>query len=518
MSKIPFLFQLPSAWLVAVLSEWLDMPSIGMLDTAISSKKHRSQFLNCLQNMRSTTIDRFSDHRGEGFLDNGHGWTGCWWRWLSVRQIYVESIVLRGKEVRADLVVPSMRNVKIKYCEDEDLQYLVRNCPALRCLGIETSVVARRYQPVSEIGLEVLTNLHQSLEEFSYARHVGGRLDQDQEYQVQSAAAALIDMLRQTSNLHKVSLTGTALRSVNLEELLPYGHLFQELEFEGGCQTIAYVQHISNLLAYCSNLTKLHYMGSEDDELDDEMDSLFLTAIHQSCPLLEELELMHFLFNQQDLPAGSGVFALINRNCRHLRRLTLNRCELSASILRSIAELEALKELDLTECEGLTDAGLAALATMKLVGLSIFVFQSDDSQLSSLQSFVGSNISQTLETFDLSVEDDQALIDDVQVATALASCHNLKKLAMLSFVDGYAFGRDGLDGLQAMAVGCPLLADVSLSLTAPGLHYLGAHFPNLRKCSVSIASEEGEPAPEGFPSIEELQTLYPAVKWAYDYL
>ena len=96
MSNIPFSFRLPSAWLVAVLSEWLDMPSIGMLDTAMTSKTHRSQFLNCLQNMRSTTIDSFS---GGGSRYRGGKWTGRWWRWLSVRQVHVESIVLHGKEV-----------------------------------------------------------------------------------------------------------------------------------------------------------------------------------------------------------------------------------------------------------------------------------------------------------------------------------------------------------------------------------------------------------------------------------
>ena len=68
MSKtIPLLFQLPNAWLVALISEWLDMPCVGKLDTAISSKKYRPQFLLGLQSMRSTTIDIFSEVRGNGF-------------------------------------------------------------------------------------------------------------------------------------------------------------------------------------------------------------------------------------------------------------------------------------------------------------------------------------------------------------------------------------------------------------------------------------------------------------------
>jgi hypothetical protein len=175
--------------------------------------------------------------------------------------------------------------------------------------------------------------------------------------------------------------------------------------------------------------------------------------------------------------------------------------------------MEALKKLDLYECGGLTDAGMAVVATMKLESLALF----GDARLTGawIQSFVGSNISQSLETFGLKVYGNMTPIDDVQVATALASCHNLKSLAVYVGGDGCVFGRGGLDGLQAMATGCPLLADVSLFLTAPGLHYLGTHFTNLKKCLVYNRRVAGTAAPEGFPSIGELQTLYPAVEWGY---
>jgi hypothetical protein len=180
--------------------------------------------------------------------------------------------------------------------------------------------------------------------------------------------------------------------------------------------------------------------------------------------------------------------------------------------------MDALKDLTLNECEGVTDAGIAALATMKLVNLYISVeeYDDDDDEMTdaSLQSFVGSNISQTLENFDLSVYGNATPIDDIQVATALASCHNLKTLHVSLGGSWCLFGSNGMDGLQAMATGCPLLADVSLYLTLPGLHCLGTHCTNLKKCTVYNTLEAG-PSPEGFPSIEELQTLYPAVKWEY---
>ena len=113
-------------------------------------------------------------------------------------------------------------------------------------------------------------------------------------------------------------------------------------------------------------------------------------------------------------------------------------------------------------------------------------------------------------------------MDDVQVATALASCHNLKKLVLYFAREGCVFGRNGMDGLQAMATGCPLLADVSLSLTVDGIHCLGKHLPNLKKCRVYSRFVRNSRVvetrtPNGFPSIGELLTLYPAVKWEYSF-
>jgi hypothetical protein len=518
MSYVSLLFQLPSAWFVAILSEWLDMPSVGMLDTAMSSKTHRSQFLNSLQNMRSTSIDRFSDGRdGICFRRDGNGgkWTGCWWRWLSIRGIYVERIVLRGNAVRSVLVIPSMQKVVALVLKDDDLEYLVRNCPSLRSIKL-SSVFSRE----THVGLRILTKLHQSLEEFSLYRF--SNIHQPEEYYTETAAA-LIDVFRQCSRLHKVSLTDDALHSVNVEELIPHGHLFHQLEFRDEGRTAADTRAISKLLVNCCNLRKLRYHQISIEE----QDSLFHTTARQSCPLLEELEILSTSFNRQQQIGGAGVgmFTFIHRNCGHLRKLTMSNCEVTTSILRSIAGMESLKELTLGQCEGLTDADMAVLATMKLVNLRIseeaYQRESDvdidvgELTGASLQSFVGSDISQTLENFDLSVYDYTIPMDDVQMATALASCHNLKTVCV-SFFCGCIFGRHGLDGLQAMATGCPLLTDVSLWLTVPGLHCLGTHFPNLKKCNVYNWREAG-PVPEGFPSIEELQTLYPAVTWKYGY-
>jgi hypothetical protein len=392
---VPLLFQLPHAWFVAILSEWLDMPSIGKLDTAISSKAYRPQFLSSLQKMRSTTFDNFSVDWGCGCLGYGDDGTAYWWKWLSIRQIYVERARLEGDDVRSDLIIPSMRDVKIKSCKDEDLLYLVRNCPSLRCLSIDTSMTDAGHPLVTGIGLAALTNLRETLEEFSFCRFSGDGNPH--------IAAALVDVFRQCFRLYKVSLTGNALDSVDPADLIRSCDL-----------PIAYGQPVSNFLTSCSNLKKFGYVES-----DDEQDALVMTALHQSCPLLEELELLSVSLNQQQ---KSSFFTLANRNCKHLHTLRLSCCRaLSASAFQRIAEMEALRELKLHNCVGLSDAVLAVVATMKLVVLIIQDFQlSSDWTEASVQVFVGSTICQTLESFRLQIWFNTTPIDDVQVITAFA--------------------------------------------------------------------------------------------------
>ena len=200
--------------------------------------------------------------------------------------------------------------------------------------------------------------------------------------------------------------------SVNLEELVPYGHLFYLLQFSVAGRTNAYGQPILNLLTSCSNLKKLEYVGS-----DGEQDALVMTALQDSCPLLEELELRNVSLNQQQ-SAGPVFLIPTNRNCKHLRTLTVFSCDVaSGSAIQRIAEIESLKELKLYDCGGLSDADLAVLATMSLVDLTLRDFQRSDWRAASLQCLVGSNISQTLEYFDLQVWRITQQIDDVQVAT-----------------------------------------------------------------------------------------------------
>ena len=162
--SVPLLFKLPNAWLVALLSEWLDIPSIGKLDTATSSKQYRPQFLIGLHTMRSTSVDSFSHVVGSG---RPRDWVGRWWRWLSIRQIYIENVTLRGKEVTSECVIPSLQKVVTYSFENLDILHLVFNCCKLRSLSLHTTH-GDGYILMSHTGLQILTFLDQSLEELSF--------------------------------------------------------------------------------------------------------------------------------------------------------------------------------------------------------------------------------------------------------------------------------------------------------------------------------------------------------------
>ena len=500
--SVPWLFRLPNTWLVSLLSEWLDMPSIGKLDTAISDRNHRPQFLLSLQCMRSTSVDTFSD-RVAGKLGWKFGeWMISWWRWLSVRQIYIQMLTLHGNDARSDLVVSSLQKViATTWFKDEDLFYLVRNCPTLRSLSIELMHEPRHRKSVDLTGLKSLPNLRESLEEFSFSISIEN--SSFLEYFSVRIAAALIDVFYQCSRLQKVSLMGDSLRSVNTESLLPYGHLFHELWFKNNHNTVPH------LLNSCSNLRKVFFDRARYDE---ENDRLLLTALGQSCPLLEELVMSRLSLRLSD----ADVVSRFSLHCNQLRVLSLRSCDLSASSLRILAGLEVLEELILDCCVGLTDACMAAVSTMKLAVLRISVV-SLHNELSGdcLRSFVESTISQTLETFSFNIRCRAARVDDVQLATALASCHKLKNLYLnWSWHEGCVFGRNGLEGLQAMATGCPLLADIELYLTTSGVYCLATHCTSLQICKVLSARDtEAMPHPEDSPSVEDVQALYPGVSW-----
>ena len=496
MTKASFLFRLPNACLVAILSEWLDMPSIGKLDTAISSKLHRPQFLKSLQNMRSTSIDLFSDGPHGGFMGGATGdWAGYWWRWLSIREIFVESATIEGSKFHSVLVIPSLRKLKIDYCGKIALpRELGQSCPALRSLALH---YGREHdnqidEQISAFGIICL--YWKDLEEFFYSRRVSTDHLRDRErlYEYyETTAVGLLDMLRRCSKLKKVSLTGDTLYGVKLEELHPFDHLLHELHFEGdvGSRVPNTGQAITSLLSKCSNLKSFHYFSSQiapGDSVEIEKDRLVLNTLYQSCPLLEELSLMCV----SRVTLGSFFSRLrLHPTLTHIHNLWVGMSDISESILHDIAGMDTLEQLSLSSCKGLTDAGFAFIAELKLKHLFIseyyyarrgFAPAYDNSMTeASLLSFLGANIGHTLEFFYLSIRSTQR-IDADKVATAVASCHNLTSLQLdWGSGDGSVFG---LESAQAIATGCPLLTNVCLKLTLLGYEHMATHCAHLKRC------------------------------------
>ena len=506
--EVPLLFQLPNAWLIALLSEWLDIPSIGKLDTAISVETYRRQFLLSLGIMRSTTIDSFSDGRGRGETclrgSRTGEWTGYWWRWLSIRQIYIERITLRTSEVRSNFIIPSLQKVISISLDDDDLHYLVHNSPALRSLSLEAQVFDTG-RLMSQNGLQVLTNLHLTLEELTVDWHFYVGVYREDYSQT---AAALIDVFRHCSKLKKVSLNGNTLQFLILEDLLPFAHLFYELRFY---RERTY-QAIPELLRRCINLRKFDYCGREYDEYvadDGVFDQSVLTAVSHWCPLLEDLVVW---LSRMNFVIPDTVFMGLRNNCKHLRKLVLSLCNLSGSSMYCLAGVDSLEVLVIELCDGLTNAGIAELAKLRLVVLQLApINDSGKVTEAALVSFAGASISHTLETLVFSVGRHRSSIDDVAVAIALATCHRLKQLHIPHIVgeNSCFFGRNGMDGLQAMAVGCPLLADIELAVTIRGIHHIAGHFRNLKKCAWTC------PDAVSSDMLSVLESRSPGVDWRY---
>jgi hypothetical protein len=510
MAEVPLLFQVPQAWLAMLLSEWLDMPSIGKLDTAMCSKEYRPQLLLCLQIMRSSCVNSFSDDLGHKFLGGKTTeWTGAWWGWLYGRKIYVEVVNLHGNVVSSVMVIPSIRKVRIEECNSKYIIHLVQSCPALQSLTLtcegKATEIDERF--LTETALNALSSHATNLEEFSYSRTASHGNESIAFYE--ATAAALIEMLGRCSKLNQVSLYGDFLRTVNLQDLHRFGRIFHGLWFGGGSTNHSAVsgQAISDLLSHCGNLRTFRYGGGF--AAGEVRDRLVLTALHQSCPLLEELDLL--LLSAETMDA---VLPGLGRGCPQLQRLYMSVCVFSESNLRSISLISSLQKLSIQYLALLTNGGIASLAALSLTELSIcevFVTGADafDNGITeaALQSFAGSNLSRTIEKLEIGVRMADRAMDVNVIAAAVSSCHKLTTL----YVD---WGRGdrcalGFEALETITTGCPLLESVYLMLTFRGCKYLATHCARLKKCVSLLPSMQSDPG-----LCHQLQARYPQIDWA----
>lgn len=326
---------------------------------------------------------------------------------MSIRQVYVESTHLTGGDVRADLPIPSLQTFTADLFCDEDLKYLVRNCPALTLLRLFS-----RNEDVTELGLHYIANSCLDLEYFLFSS--SGEI-------CAPTAAALLDVLHRCSNLSTVALTGSAMVGADLDEMGQFGDLFIDLNLVIDFDEPDSIQEISDFLVECSDLIKLELFGVNFGEFDALS---FVTA--QSCPLLEELGLTNW-FPEALLSVISGF----NLNCKLLKTLSLVSCDLLDSILPTIAQMANLENFSIDDCDGVTDAGIASLARLNLVSLSITDrFTVNEITEECLLAFTGeANICYTLESLSIDIGS-HSIINAQKITSALASCRNLKNLTV----------------------------------------------------------------------------------------
>ena len=330
---------------------------------------------------------------------------------MSNRQIYIERIHMQGM-VRSVLPLLSLRTLITEWVSDEDLKYLVRNCPNLTTLFMKTKAV-------TGVGLKYIADSCPQLERFCWDREsLGSRWSFEQ--QTGTTAMALVDILHQCSKLKMVWLAGDTMQLINLEEIRRFGHLFVKLSLgvaPDAPNPTAVFQAISALLRNCCNLTKLELLGKR---FAVDIGPSFVTA--QSCPLLVELCLRR-------LPSvvAYPVLAGFSHRCKLLKNIKLMGCDLSESSLRVVAGMTNVKYLAMEYCKGLTDTFVASLARLSLVSLKISDSQ-DANRLTaeSFQTYVaGANICQSLESVYISIVTERP-VDADEIVSAFALCRQLK--------------------------------------------------------------------------------------------
>ena len=219
---------LPSEWIVTLLSEWLDIRDVAHIDTAMTMHSQRAAFLQILRQMRSTSIIR--KYNFESFP------TLCW---LSSRQIYLEDIELEtyrysgGHKDRINsdqlkvLKLISLKKLVLTCVDDLGIFYSIRNSPLLQSIDIDNDNTSQEKIVLTDLGLHCLGSLCPALESFSLATY---HLGQGSMF----TAEVMSVFFRGCRSLKTVKLTAGALKNFSafdIESLRPFGHLFEALTF-----------------------------------------------------------------------------------------------------------------------------------------------------------------------------------------------------------------------------------------------------------------------------------------------
>ena len=309
MQEDNLLFRLPNTLFIELLSEWLDIYDMGMLDTAMTNRGKRLDFLRCLSQMRNPTVPYAFDGSVEHDIHM--------LQWISCREIHVEELSLARFENN-----DSIKRLRL---------------PSLRKFEVGSSMSE------SPPWLPHISQLSPSLEELTIGRFTDGATVDD-----------LIFVLRNCLHLKNFFIDMLDVRGCLievLEGLQEVGHLLVDIRIVNGNLS----EDFQNFIRHCSRLRKLDFSYFEDN-------GALMKCVAQSCPLLEEIE-----FDACSTPA----LLELCQNCKLLRNITVRRLNdefagISAAQISVLKQIDTLEELTLICC-GLTDEKLAVISEFRHV-------------------------------------------------------------------------------------------------------------------------------------------------------
>ena len=408
----PIFFRLPKAFFIIFLSEWLDIRDVARLDAAMTTQSLHPTFLQCLQDMRSTTVNR------QTICENGTGLrSSAFLVWLSSRRIYVEVMnlwKLGSASITENIELPFLRKLSVYGdVSESDILQLVKTSPALQ--SVTLYVYKRVHQVLHQIAdhcplLEVL-RLHCSflMDDFLY-------------------------LLSKCSALKNITLNyafGEWVDGDNWKRLHPYGHLIQHIGiFRNAVNPPAF----ADFVGACQNLRSLDYF-----DIRETAEGEILLRVAQSCPLLEDLS-----FDTHSLNAMEEL----SNKCKNLRRVRIRSSNqsLSSSDLATLNRIETLESLVL-ERHDLTNAHLTAICGFRnLKNLELYLL-SGNAVTEGM--FAGTPISQSLETIKI-------VFRPFSAFSCLTPCNNLREIDL-----GQSYGYTNAD-LNILATHFPLLEKVTM--------------------------------------------------------
>ena len=438
-AALPFLFRLPQELLVSISEKWLDIYDVARVDAALTNQKYRPQWLQCLQQMKSISVNGHSfnaggetqRYRSDKLKSNSM------LNWICHRQIYIESIDLGelDDEFVESLQLPSVQKLSLMDASYESIIHLVDSMPILRSVKIWYPINSRK---VVGRGVRHVAIKCSCLEYFTLSAPMTSETKGD-----------LLFLLSQCLQLKELTLGSFSLDSYtdnDLQRLQSYASLFTNMASHGTRRRMT-VTGFTTLLRGCSQLRSLSYSGFNDG-------GTVLLCAAQSCPMLAIIHLDSISLE---------ACVVLSQCCQRLKHLSLslwNRIQATVACLEALKQIDSLESLNLSSCS-VTDEGLEVLGGFPRLKTLRLNESKDGGPIGQLWTgagfkvFAASSVNQSIEHLDLGPLV-SPLFDFTALATGIAACHQLRKLEF----HGKGVCTD--EFLEIVAAGCPLIEELGV--------------------------------------------------------